>query len=298
MNSGYDISALFEAAKNIPPYPSGYSGRGIVISAGGKYLPSSYVAVRSLRAAGCTLPIQLWYLGHGEFPPILHPIFAQLGVEPIDAFAVRNRFPIRTLGGWESKPYSIMHSPFKEVFSFDADNVALLNPEFLFDLPEFRQHGSMFWPDFPCDHGEYWMIKPEAWELFGLTPRRGEELEVGQVLIDKEKSWAALCVAYHMNANSDFFYPRCSHGDKDTYTLAWLYMRQSRYRVPHTPKLLEEWVRIQYAPDGRELFQHARKWVLPPELNPHLVSYQKEDECMGWLAEYADAFNSVKRTLG
>src|SRR3569623_832335 len=47
---------------NVPEYPGGYTGRGIVVVGGGKYFPSAYVTVRVLRHVGCTLPIELWLL--------------------------------------------------------------------------------------------------------------------------------------------------------------------------------------------------------------------------------------------
>jgi hypothetical protein len=60
------------------------------------------------------------------------------------------------------------------------------------------------------------------------------------------------------------------------------------YVVPHRPKLLEDMVRIQFAPDGSELFQHSRKWVLPSEKNPTFTSYQRESDCKAWLREFEE----------
>jgi hypothetical protein len=48
----------------LPDTPSGgLTGKGIVICGGGRYWPSAWVAIKRLRASGCTLPVQLWYLG-------------------------------------------------------------------------------------------------------------------------------------------------------------------------------------------------------------------------------------------
>jgi hypothetical protein len=43
-----------------------------------------------------------------------------------------------SLGGWQIKLFSIAHSPFEEVLSFDADNVALADPTPLFDDASYR----------------------------------------------------------------------------------------------------------------------------------------------------------------
>jgi len=291
----YNISELFEAIKNSPPYPETYSGRGIVISAGGSYLPSAYIAIKSIRACGCKLPIQVWHLGYQEFPDELRLLFYPLGVEVVDALEVRKIHPIKNLKGWESKPFSIVYSPFKEVLSLDADNFVLLNPEYLFDYASYKEHGSVFWPDFLSDKQEYWMIKPGAWELLGLAPQQGLEIETGQVLINKEKSWRALWVALHMNANSDFFYEKCTYGDTDTYTLAWLLCEQTRVQIPYQAKKIENWIRIHYDPSGQELFQHSRKWVLPLEQNPDLKSYRFQDMGLIWLQEFASCLSAYSK---
>ena len=234
-------------------------------------------------------------MGPQEFPDVLQPLFIKLGVEPVDANEIRKIHPMRTWGGWQSKPYSIVYSPFKEVFSFDADNIALMNPEILFEMSEYQKHGSMFWPDFASDKWEYWMIKPQAWKLLGLEPMQGEEIETGQVLIDKERNWNALWVAFHFNANSDFFYEQCTYGDTDTYTLAWLMLNTPRCLVSHQPRLLEDMIRIHFTPDGRELFQHSRKWVLPSAMNKHLPSYKNEEQCMVWLKQFELELERVQK---
>ena len=58
-------------------YPEGrYQGRGIVFAGGGQsFFPSLYVAIRAVRAVGCSLPIQVWFLGRDQEMP---DHFAQL----------------------------------------------------------------------------------------------------------------------------------------------------------------------------------------------------------------------------
>jgi hypothetical protein len=75
-------------------------------------------------------------------------ILRPFGVDCIDALKVRQRHPARTLRGWELKAYAILHSRFREVLLLDADNVAVTDPEYLFQTPEFRRTGAIFWPDY------------------------------------------------------------------------------------------------------------------------------------------------------
>src|SRR5690242_20180037 len=107
----------------IGTYPGTYHGRGIVVCGGGTtYFTNAWIALSLLRHVGCTLPVQLWYLGPGELDSYMEELVAPLGVECIDAWRVRDVHPARILRGWEVKPYSIIHSPFREVLLLDADN--------------------------------------------------------------------------------------------------------------------------------------------------------------------------------
>jgi hypothetical protein len=289
----YNVQSLVTLLANPPQCPDAYQGRGIVICGGGSYLPSTYIAIQSLRSSGCKLPIQLWYLGTKELPPVLAQYFHALEVETVDALPFASQQGIANLTGWQAKPLSIVYSPFREVLSLDADNFALRNPEFLFDSNEFQVHGCMFWPDFYFEQQCAWTIKPAAWSLLGLEPRLGAELETGQLLIDKKRQWRSLMGAFHMNVHAEFYYQHCTYGDKDTYALTWALTNDPYYVIPHRPKLLEEMIRIQYAPDGSDLFQHSRKWVLPSQKNLTLPSYQRESDGMMWLREFEEIIRAL-----
>jgi alpha 1,2-mannosyltransferase len=269
---------------NVPPLPR-FEGRGIVTSAGGRYLPSVYVGIRSLRHFGCELPIQLWYLGAEELPPPFVPILAKYGVECIDSFKVREQHPFPNLGGWQNKIFSILHSTFEEVLFFDADNFALANPDFLFELPQYLACNNLFWPDFLPSGDEKWIIKPYAWEFLGLQPRTGAELESGQLVVNKSQCWEALSLARHMNERADFYYERCTYGDKDTFTLAWAVLGKPMEVIAQRPKLVPPGIRLQHSPDGSMLFQHSRKWQMPPFENRFVRNYLMEDEALAWLEE-------------
>jgi alpha 1,2-mannosyltransferase len=290
---GYSRETLEQHLRESPRNPGGFRGRGVVISAGAFYLISGYVAIRSLRAAGCDLPIQLWHLGPQEMPAGVAPLFERHGVECVDSHEVRKTRPMRVLGGWQNKLFSIAHSPFEEVLSFDADNVALADPAPLFADSAYRAHGQIFWPDFLFDEANEWTIKPYAWEFLGLAPVKGAELESGQLVLNKSMCWEPLMLAFHMNEHPEFYYERCTFGDKDTYRLAWEYLRRRPNVIAKRPEMLEDMVRIQHAPDGSALFQHSRKWLLPLARNEPLASFRLERECLGWLAEFEEGLKGA-----
>src|SRR5262249_23264107 len=125
------------------PWPRGCHRRG-----GDKYFASLYVTVRALRHVGCKLPIQVWYLGrYKEMPLDKQVLLAPWQVEGVDADKVRCRHPARRLDGWELKVFATLHSSFEELLFLDADCYPCRNPEFLFELEEYRTRGTIFWPD-------------------------------------------------------------------------------------------------------------------------------------------------------
>ena len=141
------VDAAIATLADEPTEPK--EGRGIVMAAGGvKFQINAWVCIRMLRDLGCQLPIQCWYLGESERNQAWEQIVASYGVECIDAYQVREKYPHARLHGWELKPYAIQHSPFAEVLFLDADNVPVCDPTFLFETPQYQEHGAIFWPDF------------------------------------------------------------------------------------------------------------------------------------------------------
>jgi hypothetical protein len=179
-------NAAAEAARFIektPPYPGDFADRGIVTCAGGvRYLTCAFVLIKMLRHLGCTLPIEVWYLGEDEGDPEWIELVRPLGVTCIDAFAVREKHPHPRLGGWQCKAFALRHTRFREVLFLDADNVPVVDPTFLFDEPQYRETGAVFWPD-----GSRTPSSSPAWKLFDVPFRDEREFESGQFLVDKAR---------------------------------------------------------------------------------------------------------------
>jgi hypothetical protein len=294
--SDYSVDHLWRLLESLERRENPYEhceGRGIVIPAGGRYLPSAYLCCRMLRELGCQLPIQLWHLDEEELHINPTP-FHQLDVETVNAeHRLQRKRSTSVRAGWKLKPLAVAHSDFAEVLLLDADNFPLKNPEKLFDTRAFRNSTAIFWPDFYSFGDEAWAIKPWAWDTLRLPKREQAELEAGQVLINKKKAWKAMQVTLHMNRHHGFYYDMV-WGDKDTYLLAWL-VTQTPYRViPHRPDVIDhpslKEVRTHYTFKGNPLFQHARKWTLPLDDNPETNAYRFEDACFNWL-RYYEAFN-------
>jgi ADP-heptose:LPS heptosyltransferase len=266
--------------KRLPPYPGGFRGRGIVICGGGvKYFTGAWVCIHMLRRMGCSLPIQLWHLGEREMDETMKSLVAPLGVECVDAHAVAEKHPVRRLGGWELKPYAILHCPFREVLFLDADNVPVRNPAVLFDTPQYQKTGAIFWPDYGR------MEKTQTiWDNCGLDRPPGPEFESGQIVVDKKRCWQALSLALWFNEHSDFYYQHL-HGDKETFHLAFHRLRKS-YGFVATPARALLGTMCQHDFEGNRLFQHRNtdKWSLIVR-NTAIEDFWYEAECRACLAD-------------
>lgn len=265
----------------IPAYPQQrFKGRGIVVCGGGeKYLPSAWVCVHMLRELGCNLPIELWQLFQGEVASEVERALAQIDVHCVDASQVRQQHPARFIGGWELKPYAILHSRFEEVLYLDADNVPVIDPTFLFDAPQFIRHGAVFWPD-------YGRLAPDRsiWRICGVEYRDEPELESGQILLNKRHCWKALQLAMHLNEHSDFYYHHV-HGDKELFHMAWR-MVQQEFAMPAHPIHSLPHTMCQHDFEGRRIFQHRNrdKWKIGGS-NQRISGFELEENCFRHLEQ-------------
>lgn len=267
--------------ETIPAYPSGkFNGRGIVICAGGVgYFAQAWVCLRMLRQLGCNLPAEVWHLGPAELDARMARLLASVNAESVDARERMKTAPMRNPLGWELKCYAVLHSKFREVLSLDADNVATVDPTFLFETPEYLRTGAIFWPDYKrLDR------RRAIWKLCGVQYRDEPEFESGQMVIHKERCWRALNLAWWYNDHSEFFY-RHIHGDKDTFHLAWR-RAGTDYAMPPYPIESLQGVMCQHDFQGRRIFQHrnSHKWSFFGE-NKRIEGFLLEEDCLAHLDE-------------
>jgi FkbM family methyltransferase len=290
----HPLNALEKAERfiaAIPRYPSRrFGGRGIVLCGGGaSYFTNAWVCINMLRFHGCNLPIELWYLGRAELDKKMEALIAPLGVKCINARELMNRYPMRNPLGWELKSYALLHSSFRELLLLDADNVAVRNPEFLFDTPEFQKTGAIFWPDY-----RRLGARRPIWKVCGVRHRDEAEFESGQMVIDKERCWAALNLSFWYNDHSEFFY-QYIHGDKETFHMAWRKLDQNYSMVPHPIERLEGTM-CQHDFERKRLFQHRNlvKWSLWGG-NTRVSGFLYETQCLDFIEKLRGCWNGTIR---
>lgn len=189
-------------------------GTGVVMVAGGRYLREAWASVNKLREVS-DLPVQIWHLGQGEVTERDRLNFEDLEVEFVNAYDFLDEHPSYQFGGWQAKPFSVAYCPFRNVLLLDADAYPLVDPEEVFQSAEYQRTGALMWPDTnQCRKGD--MVFP----CMGIRkPKDFREMEVGQLLIDKQRLWKAVRLTTWMNSHSECFY-KLVFGDKDTWQMA------------------------------------------------------------------------------
>ncbi len=290
LNEATARAALEAAAQSLPPYPGGFEGRGIVICGGGpQYFPPAWVNIRMLRHLGCTLPVELWHLGPGEVNDDMRALATSLGgVICVDAFEVAKRHPARIAGGWELKCYALLRSRFREVLLLDADNFPVVDPSFLFDTPQYLQAHAVFWPDrepLASDH--------LIWQLTGVQYRGDVLFETGQIVVDKQRCWRELALAWWMNDRSDFWY-RYILGDNKTLHLAWRKLGTPWAMPPFPPVDIRGIGMFQHDFDGRRILQHRCSDKLALGTNDHCDEFLFEKECFEFIRELRERWLALE----
>lgn len=117
--------------------------------------------------------------------------------------------------GWVLKLAAAYLVPFQEVLYLDADSALLVSPDSLFELKEYKQRGSLFWPDTPCQ-------RPAIFnELINVgliedrdAPGPGErETESGQWLLDRHLHREALEYTMLLGTHAGYTFTK-AFGDK------------------------------------------------------------------------------------
>lgn len=182
-------------------------GQGIVFTAGTDQAPFVLTSIGVLRELGCTLPIEVMYLGDGDLD-----VDARERLEDMPGVITRDiRLMVKdegwALAGWAGKPFAILFSSFREVIFIDADALFLQNPAILFEDPSYKSTGALFFHDrlMKADGKRHWLEsvlprpiskKARKSRMWGTSDHMQES---GVVVVDTFKHFIPLLVVSRMN---------------------------------------------------------------------------------------------------
>ena len=285
------LAALAHRLRQLPDMAipvAEHAGRGIVIAAGGSpVFTNAYVLISILRdTLGCRLPIEVWHFGAAEMSPAMGQLLKELGAETVDALPRIAAAGLDLKDGWQLKPFCLQHCRFEEVLLLDADQVPLTDPSGMFDWPEYRKTGAVFWPDTVGLRTDN-----PVWHAMGLSPESPEiSFDSGQILVDKRRHWKALSTAVALNQAAALIY-RYLYGDKDTFLLAFRMANDAFSLIPHAPFRAPNWM-AQRDFSGAALFQHLTnsKWSYSSD-NPPGEGFQLYKPCHDALRHLRQRWN-------
>ncbi|KAI5198370.1 glycosyltransferase family 71 protein [Aureobasidium subglaciale EXF-2481] len=184
------------------------AGRGIVIS--GSNSQASYIktAISSFRAMGCTLPVEVMYLGDDDLGQDIRD-----DLETIEGVITRDiRKMVNDQGwaleGWAGKAFAAFLSSFREVILLDADVLFFENPESLFDESGYVDTGALFFSDrtvWPQDKKSFLRkilprpISSKARDSRWWKGVSGENQEAGVVVVDKWRHFLSVFLTARLN---------------------------------------------------------------------------------------------------
>ncbi|KAB8257631.1 mannosyltransferase putative-domain-containing protein [Aspergillus pseudonomiae] len=225
--------------------------KGIVSSAGGKYLPTFIIFLRLLRRTGARLPVELFVKDWIEYEPyICEVVLPSLNAKCVvlsEVFTGPNEGK-HNLEHFQLKTFSILFSSFQDVIWMDADCFFLYDPTSLLTSKPFTSTGLVTWPDFwsYTVSPTYYNISRQA--IIATTTR--QSTEAGMFLISKKTHYMTILLSAYYNYHASYYYRMISQGapgegDKDTFILAASALGENFYTVSEKVVVLGH-----PAPDG------------------------------------------------
>ena len=220
-----------------PPLVYRRGTRGIVVTAGGSYLPLVVITLRLLRRRGSALPMEVFLESGEEYEShICGVVLPRLNARCVILAEVLAAAPHPVqIAHFQLKIFAILLSSFEAVLFLDADSWPARDPAPLFAAPPFATHGLVAWPDF-------WYATPSKHfaAVSGVRrddARRRAASEAGQLLVDKRSHARTLLVAAYYNYyGPEHYYPLLAQGgpgegDKETFVAAARAAREPFYAV-------------------------------------------------------------------
>ena len=173
----------------LPQYPTGqFSGRGVIILAGGRFSEYAATSLGMLREVGSQLPVEVWIKDEKEDIP---GWCEELELEGMSCRRLSDYMDPATLKhAYAMKVFTMLFSSFEEMLFIDADSAPVQYPDPIFDSELYEKYGAIMWPD-------YWQHTGSPWLPYiigitdGQTDMLAEErsIESGQIVWDKKRHW-------------------------------------------------------------------------------------------------------------
>ena len=209
-----------QVVESLPAYPHLFSGTGIVMVGGGKFLRISLHSIRMLRRSGTTIPVELWLADWSEYS---EEFCAEISIQNVRCRVISDYAGEGVIDRYQLKSFAILFSAFEEVLFLDADDFPVTSVDDIFNTA-----GVIIWPD-------YWAstASPLLFDIVDGPQTFFGTCETGQLLWNKRTHFRSLALACYYNFyGPSYFYPlltlgAAGEGDKETFRLACQVVNES-----------------------------------------------------------------------
>ncbi|KAI5307295.1 hypothetical protein KEM56_000579 [Ascosphaera pollenicola] len=214
------------------PYEPGT--KGIVTTASSALVPALLISLHMLRQTGSTLPVQVFLQNSSDYDtPLCRQVLPLINANciPLDKIFEASK-PEKELVNYQYKIFSILFSSYEDVLFLDVDNLALKNPDVLFESEVFAETGLLMWPDL-------WKktYSPAYFDISGRDiPEKinGPSADSGQLLVSKKSHTKALLLAAYYNFyGPNIYYTLLSQGEPGEGDKETLFSSASLFRLPY-----------------------------------------------------------------
>ena len=170
-------------------YPKGlFSGRGVVVLAGGRFSEYAATSLGMLREMGSKLPVEVWMKDETEDIP---GWCEELETEGMSCRYLTDYMdPTVLKHNYALKIFTILFSSFEEVLLLDADSAPMQSPDPVFQSKIYEEKGAILWPDYWRHTGSPWLPY-----IIGVADGKSEmmfddrTIESGQIIWHKKRHW-------------------------------------------------------------------------------------------------------------
>ena len=211
--------------ESMPELPYTVGTRGLVSTAGGKYLPVFVVSLRMLRRSGTSLPMEVFLADENEYEQeICDRVLPTLNARCVVLSKVLTAVPHSIeIDHYQYKVFAMLFSSFEDILFLDSDAWPIRDAEQLFTSEPFISAGMVTWPDFWASSASPFFYKISGQEVPKMNLR--QSTESGELLLAKRTHSKSLLLATYYNYYGKQYYPLFSQGapgegDKETFVAA------------------------------------------------------------------------------
>ncbi|KAF2417251.1 nucleotide-diphospho-sugar transferase [Tothia fuscella] len=195
----------------VPSLPYRRHTKGVVMTAGGKYVNVLLVSLRMLRRSGSQLPVEVFLDSWADYDhKLCEKILAQLNAKCVVLSEIWSTTPASgKLKSYQYKALALLFSSFEDVLFLDADAFPGHNPDPLVHSEPYTSYGLVTWPDFWSLSSSPLFYNIANIEAPALNVRASSES--GIILLSKKKHAKTLLLATYYNyLGPGIFYPLLS----------------------------------------------------------------------------------------